>query len=72
MRGEVQRKTLLQQAAILVGDDEAETDRGGQRGQARQERLGDRQRQRVVEGDGGAGHAGRDHGRPGQRRDDAA
>ena len=58
MRGEVERKALLQQAAVLVGDDEAEADRGGEREQARQERLGDRQRQRVIEGNRGAGNAG--------------
>ena len=57
MRGEVERKALLQQAAVLVGDDEAEADRGGEREQARKERFGDRQRQRVVEGDRGTGDA---------------
>ena len=68
VRRKIERKALLQQAAVLVGDDEAEADRGGKRKQARQERLGDRQRQRVVEGDRGAGNAGHDHGRPGQCR----
>ena len=67
VRGEIERKTLLQQAAVLVGDDEAKADRGGQCGKARQERFDDRERQRIVEGDRGAGHAKRDHGRPGKR-----
>ena len=65
VRGKVERKALLQQATVLVGDDEAEADRGGEREKARQERLGDRQRQRVVEGDHGADNAGRDHAGPG-------
>ena len=66
--GEVQREALLQQPAVLVGDHEAIADHGGQRGEPGNERLAERQHQRVVEGRGGADQVNRDRAEKRQHR----
>ena len=57
MRRQIERKTLLQQPAVLVGADEAIADGGDQRGQAGNKWLDDRKHQRMIERDGRNRHA---------------